>query len=127
MRRSGCTGPSGCRTAWNSWPRKPPGLVLLDLSLPDSHGLETFAKVYAHSPKVPIIVLTGNDDQTVALSAVKAGAQDYLVKGKLDRELLDALDALLDRAQALPGADSSTRPTTTRSPGCRTAACCTTA
>jgi len=63
-------------------------LVLLDLSLPDSFGLETFAKVYAHSPTVPIIVLTGNDDETVALSAVKGGAQDYLVKGRLDRELL---------------------------------------
>jgi len=63
-------------------------LVLLDLSLPDSFGLETFAKVYAHSPTVPIIVLTGNDDATVALSAVKSGAQDYLVKSRLDRELL---------------------------------------
>src|SRR6267143_1996253 len=63
-------------------------LVLLDLSLPDSYGIDTFLKVYAHSPKVPIIVLTGHDDQTVALSAVKTGAQDYLVKGKLDRELL---------------------------------------
>ena len=65
-----------------------PGLVLLDLSLPDSLGLETFARVFAHSPSVPIIVLTGTDDATVALSAVKGGAQDYLVKGKLDRELL---------------------------------------
>ncbi len=63
-------------------------LVLLDLSLPDSHGLETFSKVYAHSPKVPIIVLSGNDDQQLALYAVKSGAQDYLVKGKIDRELL---------------------------------------
>ncbi|HEY6239522.1 MAG TPA: EAL domain-containing protein [Burkholderiales bacterium] len=63
-------------------------LVLLDLSLPDSYGFNTFLRVYAHSPKVPIIVLTGHDDQTVALSAVKTGAQDYLVKGKLDRELL---------------------------------------
>ena len=63
-------------------------LVLLDLSLPDSLGLETFAKVFAHSPSVPIIVLTGTDDATVALKAVKGGAQDYLVKGKLDRELL---------------------------------------
>jgi diguanylate cyclase (GGDEF)-like protein len=61
---------------------------LLDLSLPDSHGLETFTKVYAHSPKVPIIVLTGNDDSALALSAVKAGAQDYLFKGRLERELL---------------------------------------
>jgi diguanylate cyclase (GGDEF)-like protein len=64
------------------------GLVLLDLSLPDSMGLETFSRVYAHSPAVPIIVLTGNDDQNTALSAVKGGAQDYLVKGRLDRELL---------------------------------------
>ncbi len=64
------------------------GLVLLDLSLPDSFGLDTFAKVYAHSPTVPIIVLTGNDDQMLALSAVKGGAQDYLVKSRLDRELL---------------------------------------
>jgi diguanylate cyclase (GGDEF)-like protein len=63
-------------------------LVLLDLSLPDSFGLDTFAKVYAHSPTVPIIVLTGNDDQTVALAAVKGGAQDYLVKGRLEHELL---------------------------------------
>ncbi len=68
--------------------QKQTGLVLLDLSLPDSHGLDTFAKVYAHSPKVPIIVLSGNDDQQLALYAVKSGAQDYLVKGKIDRELL---------------------------------------
>jgi len=64
------------------------GVILLDLSLPDSHGLETFSKVYAHSPRVPIIVLTGNDDDAVALSAVQTGAQDYLVKGRLDRQLL---------------------------------------
>jgi len=63
-------------------------LVILDLSLPDSIGLETFTKVYAHSPAVPIIVLTGNDDDALALSAVKGGAQDYLVKSRLDRELL---------------------------------------
>src|SRR5258706_1243752 len=49
-----------------------PALVLLDLSLPDSIGLETFAKVYAHSPQEPIIVLTANDDQTVSLSEYKA-------------------------------------------------------
>src|SRR5262245_43921461 len=63
-------------------------LVLLDLSLPDSLGLETFAKVYAHSPAVPIIVPTGNDDGNLALAAVKSGAQDYLVKARLERELL---------------------------------------
>ena len=62
--------------------------MLLDLSLPDSDGLETFAEVYAHRPTVPIIVLTGNDDQNGRAAAVKSGAQDYLVKGRLDRELL---------------------------------------
>src|SRR5260221_2156108 len=63
-------------------------LVLLDLSLPDSYGFDAFLKVYAHSPKVPIIVLTGHDDQTVALSAAKAGAQYCLVNGKTHRQLL---------------------------------------
>ena len=67
---------------------EPVDLLLIDLSLPDSHGLETFTKIYAHSPRVPIIVLTGNDDNALSLAAVKAGAQDYLFKGKLDRELL---------------------------------------
>src|SRR3954453_18963336 len=63
-------------------------LIILDLSLPDSYGLETFTKVYTHAPAVPIIVLTGHDDDALALSAVKAGAQDYLVKSRLDGELL---------------------------------------
>src|SRR5437762_2807513 len=63
-------------------------LVILDLSLPDSFGLDTFTKVYTHAPAVPIIVLTGNDDDALALSAVKGGAQDCLVKSRLDRELL---------------------------------------
>ena len=65
-----------------------PVLVLLDLSLPDSQGLETFSRVSTHSPSVPIIVLTGNDDQTLALNAVKAGAQDFLVKGRINSDLL---------------------------------------
>src|SRR4051812_27412021 len=64
------------------------GLVLLDLSLPDSMGLDTFAKVYAHSPAVPIIVLTGTDDNNLALAAVKRGAPDYPVKGRPQRGLL---------------------------------------
>src|SRR6476659_808833 len=63
-------------------------LVLLDLSLPDSFGLETFAKVYAHSPTVPIHRPTGNHHPTLAPSALKGRPPDYLVKGPLDRELL---------------------------------------
>jgi two-component system cell cycle sensor histidine kinase/response regulator CckA len=63
-------------------------LVLLDLSLPDSHGLETFELVQGCAQDVPIVVLTGLDDEVMASQAVRKGAQDYLVKGKLDGTLL---------------------------------------
>jgi phosphoserine phosphatase RsbU/P len=63
-------------------------VILLDLSLPDSQGLETFTSVYVHSPDVPIVVLTGLDDTSTALTAMGGGAQDYLVKGHVDGQLL---------------------------------------
>jgi PAS domain S-box-containing protein len=63
-------------------------LVLVDLSLPDSHGIETFAKVHAHAPQVPIIVMSGLDDEDLAIRTVQEGAQDYLVKGRVDSSLL---------------------------------------
>ena len=63
-------------------------LVLLDLSLPDSLGLETFAKAHAGAPQVPIIVLSGLDDESLAIKTVHEGAQDYLVKGQVDSRLL---------------------------------------
>ncbi len=63
-------------------------VVLLDLTLPDSDGLETVVRVHEGAPRVPIVVLTGTDDTTLALKAIHAGAQDYLVKERLDRDLL---------------------------------------
>jgi len=63
-------------------------IVLLDLSLPDAHGLETVRLALEAAPGVPIIVLTGLDDEQVALQAVQAGAQDYLMKGQVDSALL---------------------------------------
>ncbi|MSR58945.1 MAG: response regulator [Planctomycetaceae bacterium] len=54
--------------------------VLVDLQLPDSRGLDTFRKVQAAAPAVPIVVLSGHEDETIALTAVQEGAQDYLVK-----------------------------------------------
>src|ERR1043165_6870902 len=63
-------------------------VVLLDLGLPDSQGLETFSRVQAHLPNDPIVVISGLDDQSVALDAVRAGAQDYLVKGRIEGQLL---------------------------------------
>jgi sigma-B regulation protein RsbU (phosphoserine phosphatase) len=59
-------------------------VILLDLSLPDSRGFETFTTMRGHAPTVPIVVLSGLDDETVAISAVHEGAQDYLVKGQVD-------------------------------------------
>ncbi|MFQ6066197.1 MAG: diguanylate cyclase domain-containing protein [bacterium] len=63
-------------------------VLLVDLSLPDSRGLETFTKVHIKAPTVPIIVLTGLDDEAVGVRAVREGVQDYLVKGKVDSHLL---------------------------------------
>ena len=60
------------------------GLVLLDLGLPDSQGFETFARVYAETPRVPIIVLSGLADENLAIKTVQKGAQDYIVKGQVD-------------------------------------------
>lgn len=63
-------------------------VVMLDLSLPDSQGLETIHTVHAHRPEIPIVVLTGIEDDTLAVEAVQAGAQDYLVKGQINGNLL---------------------------------------
>ena len=63
-------------------------LILLDLSLPDGQGLDTFTRVHAHAPGVAIVVLTGLADETLATQAVREGAQDYLVKGQVDGNLL---------------------------------------
>ena len=57
--------------------------ILLDLTLPDSIGLDTFRKVHSEAPALPIIVLTGNDDETLSSKALQEGAQDYLVKGQV--------------------------------------------
>lgn len=63
-------------------------VVLLDLSLPDSQELNTFTKVHVKAPTVPIIVLTGLDDETVGVRTMREGAQDYLIKGRVDSNLL---------------------------------------
>jgi diguanylate cyclase (GGDEF)-like protein len=63
-------------------------VVLLDLGLPESHGLDTLERMREAVRKVPVIVLTGLDDEAVATKAVQEGAQDYLPKGELDGKLL---------------------------------------
>jgi PAS domain S-box-containing protein len=63
-------------------------LVLLDLGLPDSQGLDTFRAIKNAVPDLPVVLLTGNDDQALGVAAVKAGAQDFLVKGQVEGPLL---------------------------------------
>src|ERR1700686_1199629 len=63
-------------------------VVLLDLSLPDSKGLDTFSKVHTHAKELPVIVLTGFDDEELAMKAVRDGAQDYMAKGSVNSQSL---------------------------------------
>jgi PAS domain S-box-containing protein len=65
-----------------------PDVVMLDLNLPDSRGIATFSKLYEGFPKVPIVVLTGLSDEDIGVQAVRAGAQDYLVKGVISANVL---------------------------------------
>jgi len=59
-------------------------VILADLSLPDCRGLDTFRRLHQRAPDTPILVLSGFDDEAFAVSAVREGAQDYLVKGRVD-------------------------------------------
>jgi signal transduction histidine kinase len=73
-------------------------LVVLDLSLPDSEGLETFIRVAEAAPDVPVVVLSGMQEVSLAIETVRLGAQDYLVKGRFDKALLQrALQYALER------------------------------
>lgn len=63
-------------------------IVLLDLSLPDSFGLETLEKISPFNLETPIIIMSGLDDEDLTLQAVKEGAQDFLIKGMIDKALL---------------------------------------
>jgi diguanylate cyclase (GGDEF)-like protein/PAS domain S-box-containing protein len=67
---------------------EPVDVVLLDFSLPDSSGLASFEQTRKVAPHVPIVILTNLDDEETAVLAVREGAQDYLVKRKVDNELL---------------------------------------
>jgi signal transduction histidine kinase len=63
-------------------------IALLDLGLPDAQGLETVRRAHAVAPDVPLIVLTGLDDEALAAEAMKEGAQDYLIKGQIENRAL---------------------------------------
>jgi len=77
-------------------------VVLADLGLPDSHGLGTYEKINECAPGVAVVLMTGLDDDEVALNAVKGGAQDYVVKGVTDKRFLTrVLKYAIERKQAI--------------------------
>jgi signal transduction histidine kinase len=73
-------------------------IILLDLGLPDAQGIEVVRRAYAAAPHIPLVVLTGLDDESLALQALKEGAQDYLIKGQIEtRSLRRALRYAFER------------------------------
>jgi DNA-binding response OmpR family regulator len=77
-------------------------IVLLDLGLPDCSGTETVAAVCGRFPRLPVVVMTGTDDEATGLEALKCGAQDYLVKGQFDdRVLKRAIRYAIERKELL--------------------------
>lgn len=80
---------------------KLPSVILLDLNLPDSQGAETFRKVLEKAPDVPIVILSGQDDEALAMKALHQGVQDYLVKGSISSSSLDRAMRYAVERQAL--------------------------
>jgi signal transduction histidine kinase len=88
--------------------QQPPSVVLLDLNLPDSQGAETFRKVLEKAPDVPIVILSGQDDQGLAMKALHQGVQDYLVKGSITSGALErAMRYAVERQALLRSLDMS--------------------
>jgi DNA-binding response OmpR family regulator len=88
--------------AFEALDREKADIVLSDLWLPDSHGIETFYRLRDKAGDTPIVVLTGNDDEKTAVQAVQQGAQDYLVKGFIDGyQLVRSLRYAVARASAV--------------------------
>src|SRR5918911_839745 len=76
-------------------------VILLDLSLPDAQGLEALHRLHAIRPDVPIVVMSASSDEALAVQGVRDGAQDYLVKGRVDTDLLvRALHYAIERQAA---------------------------
>jgi two-component system, sensor histidine kinase and response regulator len=93
---------STCRDAISSLQNASFNVILLDLSLPDSQNLDTVKTIYTHSNDIPILILSGLDDEDIAIASVREGAQDYLVKGEINLDNLQrAIRYAIERKQKL--------------------------
>ncbi len=92
------TNVSTLQQAVTALAERPWDLVLLDLMLPDSSGIQTFASVRAQARHTPVVIMSGLDSDSLAIDAVRKGAEDYLVKGEINsRLLLRVLHHAIDR------------------------------
>src|SRR2546425_4749252 len=97
-------------TALASVANQPPAVVLLDLTLPDSHGPETFRRLHDQAPGIPVVILTAVDDEEMAASTVQQGAQDYLLKGQVDgKQLARSIRYAVERQALLTSLETSRR------------------
>ena len=82
--------------------KDPPDVILLDMTLPDSTGLNTLAEVRKAATRTPVVVITGLDDEEVGVQAVQEGAQDYLIKGQIDGNMVvRAINYAINRQRIL--------------------------
>jgi PAS domain S-box-containing protein len=85
-------------------------IIIVDLTLPDSFGLDTFTQIFEKSPDTPIIVLTGIEDESMGVNALKLGAQDFLVKGKVrSKGLRRSIKYSIERYKLLKELSENTR------------------
>jgi DNA-binding NarL/FixJ family response regulator len=87
-----------------------PSVVLLDLNLPDSHGAATFRTLLEKAPDVPVVILSGREDETLATTALHQGVQDFLLKGDITSSRLDrAMRYAMERQALLRSLEMSRR------------------
>ena len=71
--------------------KQPFDVIVLDLGLPDSDGINTFFRIHNENPLIPIIILTELDDEAIGFYALEKGAKDFLVKGQTEGKLLECI------------------------------------
>ena len=90
--------------------QQPPAVVVLDLTLPDSHGPDTFRRLHDRAPDIPVVILTAVDDEEIALKTVQQGAQDYLLKSEVDgKQLARSIRYAMERQALLTSLETSRR------------------
>ena len=98
---SALPGCNGCNRAWTVCSGNSLDLVLLDLFLPDSQGPDTIVRLAEYAAHLPIVILSGFTDETIAVRALQNGAQDYIVKGEVDSQVvIRSLRYAIERKQA---------------------------